>query len=139
MNEEEFIGVIKLISGEEIVGKISHSENGGKIILECPAVMNSSIDRQVGVNVVKIEPWIKTGRETEYVLDMNKIVTIIEVVDKEVTRIYSKFVMAYYFDNVPANFAENTKSITKEMGYISSVQEARIMLEKIFNSDVNSG
>ena len=85
MNEEEFIGVIKLISGEEIIGKISHSENGGKIILECPAVMNSSIDRQVGVNVVKIEPWIKTGRETEYVLDMNKIVTIIEVVDKEVT------------------------------------------------------
>ena len=137
MNEEEFIGVIKLISGEEIVGKISHSENGGKIILECPAVMNSSIDRQVGVNVVKIEPWIKTGRETSYVLDMNKIVTIIEVVDKEVTRIYSKFVMAYYFDNIPENFSENTKSITKEMGYISSVQEARIMLEKIFNSDVN--
>jgi|TARA_Y100000361_G_C11004394_1_gene261047 hypothetical protein len=139
MNEEEFIGVIKLISGEEIVGKISHSENGGKIILECPAVMNSSIDRQVGVNVVKIEPWIKTGRETSYVLDMNKIVTIIEVVDKEVTRIYSKFVMAYYFDNIPENFSENTKSITKEMGYISSVQEARIMLEKIFNSDVNKG
>jgi len=127
---DDFLAVIKLISGEEVLGKVSYLEDENKLLLECPAVMNSTSSRALGVSLIKIEPWIKTGKETLYILDMNKIVTLSEVFDKEVTKVYSKFVMAYYYDiDLPK---KNT--ITKEMGYVSSVTDARAILEKIFNN-----
>lgn len=127
---DEFLAVIKLISGEEVVAKVSYLDEEDRILLECPAVMNSTSSRSLGVSLVKIEPWIKTGKETIYILDMNKIVTISEVFDKEVTKVYTKFVLAYYYEEEPIK----RNNITKEMGYLSSVKEARATLEKIFNN-----
>ena len=127
---DPFLAVIKLISGEEVVAKVSYLDDEERILLECPAVMNSTSSRSLGVNLIKIEPWIKTGKETIYILDMNKVVTISEVFDKEVTKVYTKFVLAYYYEEEPTR--EN--KITKQMGYLSSVKEARATLEKIFNN-----
>jgi len=126
---DDFLAVIKLISGEEIVSKVSYLDDEDKLLIECPAMMNSST-KAFGVNVVKIEPWVKSCKETIYILDMNKVITISEVLDKEVTKIYNKFVMAYYYDTEPSR----TNNITKEMGYLSSVTEARATLEKIFKN-----
>lgn len=127
---KEFLAVIKLISGEEVLAKVLPLEEDDQILLECPAVMNSSSSRSLGVSLVKIEPWIKTGKEMTYILDMNKVVTISEVFDRDVTKVYSKFVLAYYYETEPIR--EN--KITKKMGYVSSVREARKTLEKIFNN-----
>jgi len=127
---DAFLAVIKLISGEEVVAKVSYLDEEDRILIECPTVINSTSSRSLGVNLVKIEPWIKTGKETIYILDMNKIVTISEVFDKEVTKVYHKFVMAYYYEEEPIK----KNNITKEMGYLSSVSDARATLEKIFNN-----
>ena len=39
---EEFLAVVKLVSGEEIVAKVTELEDD-QIVIECPAMMNSII------------------------------------------------------------------------------------------------
>lgn len=128
---EDFLAVIKLISGEEILSKVCPLEDeDDTLVLDCPVQMSSEKSKAMGINVVRVEPWIKTGTESIYLLGMNKIVTISEVFDQKVHRIYSRFVQAYFFNGceVPEN------KMTKEMGYLTSVKEARSSLEKIFNN-----
>ena len=126
---EKFVAVIKLTSGEEIVARISELENMDKILVECPAMMNcQSSQRRPGINMIKIEPWIKSGKETTYIIDMNKVITTSEIFDEDVIGAYDKFVDAYYngVDFVP------TPNMTRDMGYISNVKDALKVLEKLW-------
>ncbi len=128
MKLEKFLAVIKLTSGEEVVARISELENMDKILVDSPAMMNCSSTKRQGINMIKIEPWIKSGRETTYIIDMNKIITTSEIFDEDVMEAYDKFVDAYYNGAVPPI----PPSMTRDMGYISNVKDARLALEKLF-------
>ena len=126
---DKFVGVIKLTSGEEVVARVSELENMDKILIESPAMMNcSTTQRRPGVNMIKIEPWIKSGKETTYIIDMNKVITTSEIFDEDVIEAYDKFVDAYYngVEMIPP------KGMTRDMGYITNVKDARKSLEKLF-------
>ena len=126
---DKFVGVIKLTSGEEVVARVCELENMDKILIESPAMMNcSTTQRRPGVNMIKIEPWIKSGKETTYIIDMNKVITTSEIFDEDVIEAYDKFVDAYYngVEMVPP------RGMSRDMGYISNVQDARMSLEKLF-------
>ena len=128
---DDFLAVIKLTTGEELVAKVSYLDDEDKLLIECPALMNTTTIRSFGVSVVKVEPWIKTGKETTYILGMDKIITISEVFDRDINKLYSKFVMYYYYD---IELPKKKNSISKDMGYVSSVSDARATLEKIFKN-----
>ena len=130
---DKFLAVVKLNTGEEVIAKIDVAPELDVIALDCPAMIgHSSFTRKPGVSVIKIEPWIKTGREKTYIVEMNNIITTCEVSDKDVIKAYNKFVDAYY-ENEPLNVKPKPK-MTKEMGYISNVKDARKSLENIFNN-----
>ena len=42
--------------------------------------------------------------------------------------------IVYYHDYLRKNHKENKSSLSKEMGYISSVKEAKKSLERLYNS-----
>ncbi len=129
MKLEKFLAVVKLTSGEEVVARISELENMDKILVDSPAMMSCSTPtRRPGINMIRIEPWIKSGKETTYIIDMNKIITTSEIFDEDVTEAYDKFVDAYY----NGNEIGPPKSMTRDMGYIASVNDARKSLEKLF-------
>ena len=130
---DKFLAVVKLKTGEEIIAKIEPSPELDVIVLDCPAMVgHSSFTRKPGVSVIKIEPWIKTGRETTYIVKMSNVITTCEVSDKDVIKAYNKFVKAYYETE---NIIEKPKpKMTKEMGYISNVKDARKSLENIFKN-----
>ena len=126
---DKFVGVIKLTSGEEVVARVSELENMNKILIESPAMMIcSTTQRRPGINMIKIEPWIKSGKETTYIIDMNKVITTSEIFDEDVIEAYDKFVDAYYngVEMIPP------KGMTRDMGYIANVKDARRSLEKLF-------
>ena len=82
---DKFLAVVKLKTGEEVIAKIEPSPELDVIALDCPAmVSHSSFTRKPGVSIIKIEPWIKTGRERTYIVEMNNIITTCEVSDKDV-------------------------------------------------------
>ena len=130
---DKFLAVVKLKTGEEIIAKIEPSPELDIIALDCPAMVgHSSFTRRPGVSIIKIEPWIKTGREKTYIVEMSKVITTCEVHDKDVIKAYDKFVKAYY-DSEDIIRKPNPK-MTKEMGYISNVKDARKSLENIFKN-----
>ena len=130
---DKFLAVVKLKTGEEVIAKIELSPDVDAMSLTCPAMIGeSSFTRKPGVSVVKIEPWIKTGRERTYIVEMNNIITTCEVSDKDVIKAYNKFVKAYY-ETEPC-IEKSKPKMTKEMGYISNVKDARKSLENIFKN-----
>ena len=130
---DKFLAVVKLNTGEEVIAKIEIAPELDVISLNCPAMIgHSSFTRKPGVSVLKIEPWIKTGREKTYIVEMSNIITICEVSDKDVITAYNKFVKAYYQTEV--SLKKPKPKMTKEMGYISNVKDARKSLENIFKN-----
>ena len=130
---DKFLAVVKLNTGEEVIAKIDIAPELDVIALDCPAMIgHSSFTRKPGISIIKIEPWIKTGREKTYIVEMNNIITTCEVSDKDVIKAYNKFVNAYYeIDNI---IKKPKPKMTKEMGYISNVKDARKSLENIFKN-----
>ena len=130
---DKFLAVVKLKTGEEVIAKIEPSPELDVISLDCPAMVgHSSFTRKPGVSVIKIEPWIKTGREQTYIVKMSNVITTCEVNDKEVIKAYNRFVNAYYENEFPVK--KPSSKMTKEMGYISNVKDARKSLENIFKN-----
>ena len=63
---------------------------------------------------------------------MSNVITTCEVSDEDVIKAYNRFVKAYY-ETEPHKEKPNPK-MTKEMGYISNVKDARKSLENIFKN-----
>ena len=130
---DKFLAVVKLKTSEEVLAQIEMSPQGDVMSLDYPAMIGeSSFTRKPGVSIIKIEPWIKTGREKTYIVEMSNIITICEISDKDVIKAYNNFVKAYYESENP--FQKQKPKMTKEMGYISNVKDARKSLEDIFKN-----
>jgi len=130
---DKFLAVVKLKTSEEVIAKIEPSPELDVIVLDCPAMIgHSSFTRKPGISVIKIEPWIKTGREKTYIVEMSNVITTCEVHDKDVIKAYNKFVNAYY--ETEELLKKSKPKMTKEMGYISNVKDARKSLENIFKN-----
>ena len=69
-----------------------------------------------------------SSTDTILILDMEKVITMSEVFDKEVIRIYNRYMN-------DKDRETNESVVTKDMGYLSSVTDARIFLEKLYKKD----
>ena len=125
--EEDFYAVIKLVSGEEIFSIVCPSEEEGRtmLILNNPVVIEVVVMKQIGMQGYKIDPWLKFADDDTFLLDMDKVLTISEVRDEETIEMYHKFLRQKDKKN-----SKNT--LTPEMGYLSSVSEARKRFEKLY-------
>ena len=124
MDKEEFLAAIKLVSGEEILSMVTsvHDENGDYLIVENPIEVEEVMlpNKQAGA---KVQPWMKFSREEQFVIPKEHIITIVEVAEE---------VEVFYHMSLRKL---NTDFITDAKGKISTVDEARIKLNKIFNKD----
>jgi hypothetical protein len=126
---EDFLAAIKLVSGEEILSKVVVcSDDDDRIILENPVICQEV--RTPGANIpmgYKFEPWMKLTDEEVFIIDLNRVITISEISDKEVLKTYDTI--------VKSGFTRNSPEITREMGYINSVERARKSFETLYNTE----
>ena len=129
MDKEEFHAVIKLVSGEEIFAKVCPCEEEDKtiLILDCPVVFENIIIRQIGVSAVRINPWLKISDDPTVVMNMDKVITMTEVHDKHLIKVYNRYLKEK--DQIT-----NRTDINQNMGFLSSVSDARVFLEKLYKS-----
>ena len=127
--EEDFYAIIKLISGEEILSKVCPCDEDDRIvlILDNPITMESVTIRQLGISTIKVSPWIKFADDSMFVMDMEKVITMTEITDEDLIKIHQKFVRE-------RNKKSNKSELTSKMGYLSSIADARITLEKLYKS-----
>ena len=77
---EEFYGVIKLITGEEIFAMITVEENdhGNPVILVQTPVTMKVLSNGHG-QYVKIKPWLELADEDMFIINYDRIITMTEV------------------------------------------------------------
>ena len=127
MIEDEFYATIKLNSGEEIYAKVAASEEEGRTMLILHSPITIVEVKQRGSMVgYKVEPWLKTTKEDMFIINMDKVITLSESTDLEIISVYQQFVqdMARSKSGVP--------KLSRRMGYVSSVNDAKDILEKIY-------
>ena len=119
--KSEFLAALKLVSGEEILAIIEHvhDENGDYIILQNPVEVEEVV-LQGNKAGAKVSPWMKFSREEEFLIPKDKVITVVEV-DTEVQIFYAMSLRRL-----------NGDTITDATGRISTVEEARIKLDNIF-------
>ena len=130
--EDDFYASLKLISGEEVFAKVAACDEDNRTLL---LLHNPVLVQQVklpGANITagyKVEPWMKTNEEDMFVLDMKNILTLVECNDIEMIAIHQRYVEE-------SSQEGNRSSIDRKMGYISSVTDAKKMLEHLYKKDI---
>ena len=119
----EFLAAIKLVSGEEILAVTEHvkDEDGDYMIVQNP-IEGEEVVLTGNKAGSKVSPWMKFSREEEFLIPKDKVITVVEV-DTEVQIFYAMSLRRLGGD-----------AVTDSTGRISTVEEARIKLNKLFNS-----
>jgi hypothetical protein len=127
MIEEDFYATIKLKTSEEIFAKVAASEEEDRtiLIISNPIVI-SEIKSRSNIVGYKIEPWLKTTTEDMFIINLEDVLTLSESSDIEMIMMYQSYIRQ-------SGKEKNSQSrINRRMGYISNVNDAKEILEKIF-------
>jgi hypothetical protein len=127
--EEEFYATIKLVSGEEVFSKVCPCDEQDRIILilDNPVIMEHIPIPSIRHSMISVNPWIKNSSEDIYLIDIDKIITITEVKDKELLKVYKRYLKT-------KDKSSGRIEVTPNMGFISSIDDARESLEKLYES-----
>ena len=127
--EEDFYATIKLKSGEEVFAKVAASEEEDRtmLIIHSPVTV-SEIKNKGGLVGYKVEPWLKTTREDMFIINMDNVLTMSESSDIHMINMYQQFVQDSARDK------KGQPKLSRKMGYLSSVNDAKDILEKLYKS-----
>jgi len=125
---QEFIGMLKLVSGEEIIGRVLVCEEENGFVIENPFSVEETIIETPAGEMVKIDlrPWVKFSREEILFVEKEKTITIYEA-DDRIEKIYTRTLRKYFFQEDTSKL-----DLNEEMGFKNKVNDARSSLEKIF-------
>tara|TARA_B100000530_G_scaffold330902_1_gene274902 strand:+ start:695 stop:1114 length:420 start_codon:yes stop_codon:yes gene_type:complete len=132
--EDDFYATVKLKSGEEIFAKVAASEEEDRtvLIVNNPIVIQE-LKGRMGVVGYKFEPWLKTTTEDMFILNLSDVLTMSESSDIEMIMMYQDYVRSSEKNST----SESKSKINRRMGYVANVNEAKELLEKLFNIDFN--
>ena len=127
MIEDDFYATLKLKSGEEIFAKVAayDEENRIMLIVHNPIVI-SEIKAKGGIIGYKVEPWLKTTKDDMFIINLDNIMTLTESSDMEMINMYQNFLRDSH------RGPQEQPKMSRRMGYIATVDDARNYLENIF-------
>ena len=130
--EDDFYATIKFKNGEEIFAKVAASEEEDRtmLILSNP-VMATEVKAKGGLVGYKVEPWLKTTKEDLFIINMADVLTISESNDVHMISMFQQFVQD------SDKMKKGEPKISRKMGYISNVNDAKDILEKLYKSNNN--
>jgi len=127
---EEFYSVIKLVTGEEIFALVSIDENDGDPVLIMQNPVTMKLTRTAKGSMLRVKPWMEIATDDFFIVKLDRIITMTEVKDSNMIEFYNSYLEDE--DTDEEDFSSKNVKLTNKMGYISSVEEAREILEKIY-------
>jgi hypothetical protein len=127
---DDFYCILKLISGEEILSLVCVDENDGDpiIVLQTPVIVE--LINEKTKSYVKVKPWMELPSDDFFMIKLDKIITMTETTDRKLIDIYTKYLNND--DSMDVYNASGEVKVSNEMGYISSVEDARKKLEELY-------
>ena len=133
MMEEDFYATIKFKNGEEIFAKVAASEEEDRTMLVISNPITAVEIKQRGQMVgYKVEPWLKTSQEDMFIINMDNVLTISESSDIRMINMFQQFVQD------SARNKNGQPKLSRKMGYLSNVHDAKDILEKLYKSSPNN-
>ena len=130
---DEFYAIIKLVSGEEILSLISIDENDGDplIVMQNPITMRILHNPQ-GMQI-KVKSWMEMSTDDFFIVRPDKVITMTETNDERLINVYTSYLEDSEEDSIDTYHNKSGKvKPSQEMGYVSSVEEARKQLENLY-------
>lgn len=125
--EDDFYATIKLKCGDEIFCKVAASEEDDRtMLLVSNPIVIEEVKVRGQVTGYKFEPWLKSTKEDMFIMNLEDVLTMSESNDIEM--------ILYYQDYTRKMFKGNYSKLDRKMGYLSSVHEAKEVLEKLYNN-----
>lgn len=136
-NNNEFYAVIKLVSGEEIFALVMIDEEYEDpiLILQHPITVKIITNSQGAY--IKVKSWIEMSNEDIFILRLSKVITMTESKDSKLIDVYKTYISDDPTDILNGSDSHCVKP-SSQMGYLSSVTDARKKLEKLYNSNGSS-
>jgi hypothetical protein len=118
------------VSGEEILSIVSVDENDGDpiVVLQNPVIME--LVNRKDVSYVKVRPWMELPSDDFFMIKLDKIITMTETTDKKLIDVYTKYLNDD--DSIELYKSSGEVKLSNEMGYVSSVEDARKKLEELY-------
>ena len=131
--EDEFFAALKLTTGEELIAKVCYMNEEDTLLVENPMVVEKIVQKRgnQAIEGFHLREWMTATYESMFVIKMNQVVTITEL-DKKIEVFYMK-----HLENdksIPSNIPNIDKGLTRQMGYLGSVQETKKILEDIYKN-----
>ena len=130
-----FYGTVKLISGEEVIAQVTPAEEEGVefYILSEPIIVdnNQTIDDIKGIAYSNLVPrkWLQYSGEDMAIVYKDKVLTVSELDEFGIDFYKNALVVA----RVSSPLKKRVKT-NKHKGYLGSVEDARAIFEKLYNS-----
>ena len=134
MIEDDFYATINFKSGEEIFAKVAASEEINRTILlvSNPIIVNE-VQGKKGMLGYRIEPWLKTTKEDMFMIDLTDVLTMSESSDVEMISMYQRWLRD------TSKVKNDEPKLSRKMGYISNVNDAKDILEKLYKLKESKG
>ena len=127
--EDDFYATIKFKNGEENFTKVSASEEEDRTMLVISHPITTVEIKQRGQMAgYKVEPWLKTTKDDMFIINMDNVLTMSESSDIHMINMYQQFVQDSARDK------KGQPKLSRKMGYLSSVNDAKDILEKLYKS-----
>ena len=141
-HDEEFFGVFKLITGEEVLAKavLSTEENCTETLAflqepVCIQVINQELGKGKMMRGMGFHKWMQLAEEDFYVVREKDILSVASM-SKEVQYMYENFLYGETpEDERRAKSIKEIKSkIDETAGYVGKINEARSLFEKLYKN-----
>tara|TARA_B100000131_G_scaffold193193_1_gene185701 strand:+ start:1326 stop:1745 length:420 start_codon:yes stop_codon:yes gene_type:complete len=138
MMEEEFFATIKLVSGEELISRVSYIPDDDMVIFHDPMKVDhvKTQQKKVRVEGFQLIEWIHSTFDDLFFIPKSQIITMTEC-DEKIQKFYLSCVSNDKKKKQLASFQSQGKEGNPQKvipGYLGSVKQTRDMLEKIFKT-----
>jgi hypothetical protein len=82
------------------------------------------------MSYVKVRPWMELPSDDFFMVKLDKIITMTETTDRKLIDVYTKYLNDD--DSIDVYKSNGEVKLSNEMGYISSVEDARKKLEELY-------
>ena len=76
----------------------------------------------------KLEPWLKTTTEDMFIINLDDVLTLSESSDIEMIMLHQSFIRQN------SKKDNNPNKLTRRMGYLANVNDAKEILEKLYKN-----
>ena len=132
--EPDFIATIKLITGEELISKVSYMPDDDSLVLENPMQV-LSIDQQkknIRIAGFALTEWIHSTFDHMFVLPKQHVLTMTEIEDEKIQNFYNVTVAKHVIELNTFKDSQQSMEFTRDMGKLGSVQNTKKSLEDLY-------